>query len=883
MRHWKRFWVRLANLFRKRRAEAEMNREMGAHLALLEEDFRRHGLTSVEANLAARRALGGVEQIRELHRDARSFVWVEQAMQDVRHALRGLAGSRAFTAVALVSLAFGIGVNTAIFTLVNAILLKRLPVPEPDRVVQVIGELEGNDSTFFSYPAFRELRRQKGVFQELAAMSPNGAPLMSISGGPSHSVFYESVSGSYFAFFGARPVLGRLLDEEDDRVEGAHPVCVISYEVWQRDFGGDPGVIRRRVQVGNLDLQVVGVVPLNFVDGDMQQRFDVWAPTAVRDAVTSRDDVHMFWLRLLGRLAPGITLAQANARLAAATPGIQATLPADNANRGQTFQARDGSKGFDRWRTSLHDPLVILMGAVTLVLLVACANLANLMLARAHERRQEFAIRLALGIGRWRLLRALLIETFLLAVAGGVVAIELARVLTRDLLALFNAGNAYSRLVAAPDNSVLLFTIITCALTALLAGLYPAWRASRTDTAEVLKGGGLAGARRGAVRRGLILVQVTLAVVLLFGGSLFSRSLLNLRTVDLGYDIAHMLSVPVFKTGLRRSLKIVEDDPHFQEILDRTRQLPGVESAALSNPGFLSQALLRAFPTVQEAGGPRRLNARLMFNSPGFPATLRLPLLRGRDFTAADGPGAPEVAIVDREFAAQAWHQQDPIGKHFRYGAGEDVEVVGLMGGSRYHGVRDEMSPTMAIPFAQAPLTGGTLEIRCRGSQAAVEREVRQVVQDVAPGYRVENVASLDLMRDNSIARDRLLATLSNLFAALGVALALVGIYGLISYSVTRRTREVGIRLSVGAQRGDVLWLFLREMALLLAAGMALGLPAAVLLARYASKLLFDVAPTDPIAIAVTLALIGAGTLAASVVPARRATRVNPVEALRYD
>lgn len=887
MRHWKRFCARLANLFGKGAAETEMNREMAAHLALLEEDFQRRGMTAKEARLAAQRAMGGVEQTRELHRDARSFVWLEQALQDVRHALRALAGSRGFTAVALISLAFGIGVNTAIFTLVNAILLKRLPVPDPDRMVQVIGQRKAGESTFFSYPTFRELRRQKGIFQDLTAVSSSGATPFSMAGGPSHSVFPQSVSGSYFAFFGAHPVLGRLLDEEDDRVEGAHPVCVISYETWQRDFGGDPHVIGRRVQLGNLELQVVGVAPPGLVDGEMQRRFDVWTPTAERDAVASRDTPGMFWLRLLGRLAPGVTLAEANARLAAATPGIQAALSGDNANKGQTFQARDGSKGFDRWRTSLHDPLMILMGAVTLVLLVACANLANLMLARAHERRQEFAIRLALGIGRWRLLRALLLETFLLALAGGMLAIELARVLTRYLLALFNAGNSYFPLVAAPDASVLLFTIATCALTALIAGLYPAWQASRTDTAEVLKGGGLAGARRGAVRRGLILLQVTLAVVLLFGGSLFSRSLRNLRTVDMGYDVAHMLAVDLSKMGLRRSLQGVKDDPHFREILDRTRQLPGVESAALSFPGFLSGALLGAIPTVQDAGGEKRRleRVKLLYNSPGFLATMRLPLLRGRDFTAADGPGAPEVAIVDRAFAAMAWHVQDPIGKHFRYGpgAGADLEVVGLMGGTRYNGVRDAMSPTMVVPFAQEPLTTGTLEIRCRGPQAAVEGAVRQIVKETAPGYRVGEVASLDLMRDSSIARDRLLATLSNLFAALGVALALVGIYGLISYSVTRRTREVGIRMSVGAQRGDVLWLFVREMAVLLAAGMALGMPAAVLLARYASKLLFDVAPADPIAIAATLALIGAGALAASVLPARRATRINPLEALRYD
>ncbi|HEV2446023.1 MAG TPA: ABC transporter permease [Candidatus Sulfopaludibacter sp.] len=884
MRHWKRFCARLANLFRKRRADAELDREMAAHLALLEEDFQRRGMTARDARLAARRAMGGVEQAKELHRDARSFVWVEQALQDLRHSLRGLARSRSFTAVALLSLAFGIGVNTAIFTLVNAILLKRLPVHDPDRIVQAIGQHKPADTTFFSYPAFRELRRRREVFQNLTGVSL-WSTTMRIDGGASHPVAGETITGSYFAFFGAHPALGRLLNEEDDAVEGANPVCVIGYELWQGFFGADPRVIGRRVQVGGNSLQVVGVAPPGFMDGEMQRRFDVWMPTAQRDAVSSRENANSIWLQLLGRLAPGVSMAQANARLAAATPAIEAALPRDRANKGQIFQVRDGSKGFDRWRTSLHDPLVVLMGAVALVLLVACANLANLLLARSHERRQEFAIKLSLGISRWRLLRELLLETFLLAFAGGALANWLARLLTRFLLAVFNAGNPYFRLEVAPDSSMLLFTFAACAVTALIAGLYPAWQASRADAAAGLKGGAAGVAERSGVRRGLILVQVTLAVVLLFGASLFTHSLRNLVAVDLGYDIDRMLVVPIAQTGPAKAFKPVKNAPEFREILERTRQLPLVESAALSNPGFLSMKLFRTFPIVQDGGTPRRLEAvRLIANSPGFPATLRLPLLRGRDFTPADGPASPPVAMVNRRFAAQAWPNQDPIGKHFRDGSGNDVEVVGLMGDMRLTGVRDEVHPLLALPFAQQELNGeGMLQIRCRGAQAEVERQVREIVKSVAPSYLVQDVASLDLMRDRGISQDRLLAFLSDLFGALGVALALVGIYGLISYSVTRRTREVGIRMSVGAERGDVVWLFLREIAVLLVAGMSIGLPAALLLARYAGKLLYKVPPSDPLAIAATLALLGAGALAASLLPARRATRINPVSALRYD
>jgi predicted permease len=886
MRRGKRFWARLSNLFRKSSADAELEREIAAHLALIAEDFERRGMSPRDAMLAARRTWGGVEQSKELHRDERSFVAVEQFLQDLRHAVRSLAKSRGFTTVALLSLAFGIGVNTAIFTLVNGILLKKLPVRNPRQIVQITGQLPEFEAPAFSFPAFREIRRQNAIFQEVIGVNLASQNL-SINGGDPVRVDFEMITGGYFAFFGARPAAGRLLDEEDDRVEGAHRVCVISYDAWQRLFSGASDAVGRRVMVGNNQLEIVGVAPRHFAGAELQRRYDVWVPSAlIGDFSNPRESGNHVWLRVMARLQPGISLAQANARLAVASGGIDAALPKDHTNELQVLKAHDGANGLDSWRTYLREPLVLLMAVVTLVLLMACANLANLLLARTHERRQEFAIKLSLGISRWRLLRQLLLETLLLAFAGCVLAMAVSDGLTRFLLAVFNTGNSLFPLHVAPDRSVLLYAFAGCTLTALIAGVYPAWNAARIDAGDGLKGGQLGRGSKSTMRRGLILVQVTLTVVLLFGAGLFTHSLRNLKTIDLGYDVDHVINVTMLQRGSTRAQKKSKGSPQLLEVLARARQLPGVESASLADRGFLGNGMASAGLTISDSpGGPRDLdNVYFVFESPGYLATLRMSLLKGRDFNGHDVDGAPSVAIVNQQFASLAWPGLDPIGRHISGGWGaKDAEVVGLVGNAKFHGVRDETRPVVALPFAQVGLAGATLQVRFRGAASQIERDVRQLVRSAAPAYQVYNTSAMDALRDATIARDRLMALLSDLFGGLGVALALVGIYGLISFSVTRRTREIGIRMSIGAQRGDVIWLFLREIAALVALGLLLGMPLALTLSQYVGKLLYQVSPADPAAIVITIALVAAGAMLAATLPARRATRVNPVQALRYD
>ena len=480
MHHWRQFLAKVSTLFRRGRAEDEIARDVDSQLGLLEDDLQRGGMPADEARLSARRAYGGLEQAKELARDELTFVWLEQLLQDARHAFRGLSRSPAFAAVALLWLALGIGANTAIFTLVNGILLKKLPVPDPERIVQIQARLREFESSGFNYPAFRELRRQTGIFADVIGFWSRSA--VAEGDGDSYTVGFESVTGSFFSFFGARPALGRLIDEEDDRAEGAHPVCVLSYRIWQARFGAEPRILGRTIRVDGVPLQVAGVVARDFVGPELQRRFDVWAPTALAGSFgVPRESPNTVWLRVLARLRPGLSLPEAGARLAAASRAIEEALPGERANAGTVYQVRDASKGFDRWRSRLQDPLLVLMGAVILVLLVACANLANILLARTSSRRLEFAIKLSLGISRWRLLRQLLVETFLLVFSGGALGVFVSVALTRILLDVFNGGNPVASLQVTPDATLLGFTFGACIITALLAGLYPAWQASRTD------------------------------------------------------------------------------------------------------------------------------------------------------------------------------------------------------------------------------------------------------------------------------------------------------------------------------------------------------------------------------------------------------------------
>lgn len=879
----RRILAKLAALFRRERAEEELSREVAAHLALLEDEFRGQGMSEEGARLAARRSYGNVELTKELHRDEWRFAWFEAMVQDVRAAWRSLRKSPGFAATAIVSLALGIGVNTAIFTLVNGIVLKKLPVAEPERIVRikadVLGGMGPDEMPAFSYPRFVELRRQETVFEDVIGVAPPRLATLELDG-EQPQLNLDLVTGSFFSFFEAKPALGRLIEESDDE-EGSELVCVLAYSAWQRLFRGDRSIVGRTIGVGTLPMRVIGVAQPDFIGANLQRRTELWAPTAAFGSPApglNRDFPGMQWLQLLGRLQEGASMDASSAWLRDASSQIEESVSRPPAQE-FVYWLEDGSAGVGEGRSRLSSPLWILMGAVTLVLLIACANLANLLLARMNDRTQELAIKLSVGIGRWRLVRQLFVETLLLVVVGGVAALALASGLTRFVLAAYNEANRSRSLELLPDSTVWFYAAGACLLSALMAGLYPAWRASRTGFSLGPATKAAVGLKRSLARRTLILVQVALAVVLLFGSVLFARSLRNLRTIDLGYSADRILSVQIVRVDRRSGAK--DNEPlELAELLTRTRELPGVESAAYANIGVLKGGRGLGRVEVTRPDGERtKLNGVHTINvGPEYFKTLQTPLLRGREFSESDRKDGPAVAIVNETLAKTAWPGQNPLGKQIG-----SAEVVGLVADSKYANVREDALSIVYWAFENLGMGGSTMQVRFRGSATALDSQIRELVVAAAPDFEVSSAATIDALRDRVISQDRLLAFLSTLFGLLGVGLALVGIYGLISYAVTQRTHEIGVRVSVGARRSQIVRLVLSEATALVVLGIAVGVPAALGLSRWLESLLYEVTPSDPSHVAATLGLLLIGGAVAAYLPALRATRINPLEALKVD
>jgi len=886
---------RLLSLFEKTKDDEELDEEIRAHLDMTTEDNIRHGMSPVEARRAARRSFGGVEQMKEVRREIRGIRWLEETWRDVCHAARGLVASPGFTAVALVSLALGIGVNTAIFTMVHGILIERLPVAEPERIVQFTGSRGASDLRRFTYSVYEQVRWQTEVFDVVAGFASQRGVLE--TGGESLTVHLYLVTGEYFRLLDGSPALGRLLSEEDDRVEGADPVCVLSYSTWQTHFGGDPEIVGRALLIDGVPARVVGVAGAGFADAEMQRSVDLWMPTASKISLSPFARDYRNWIEILGRLRLGLTIESASARLEAARAAIESGLPERRRNRGARYRVVDASRGIDTWAAQLHDPLWILMGAVGFVLLIACANLANLLLARVSHRTQEFAVKLALGISRWRLMRQLLIESLMVAGAGGLAALAVSGAVTRGLLAVFNQGQRMETLQVRADATVLWFALACAAVTAVVAGLYPAWQATRTVPGPRLQAGARSGTRGNFVRRGLVVAQVTLTVALVYAAGLLSHSLRNLRAIDLGYEVDQVLTAELAPreiyheareqnmTGGRLRVSPVNRKVQLAALLERVQALPAVESADYSMPGLLTGPGSELCSSVAEADGTnRRLSdVTIVAAGPDFFSTYGIPVVQGRGFRTSDREGAPLVAVVNRRLGREIG--DDPIGRQVRLCNGYPPEVVGVAADSKYYQVREEIQPTVYVAFDQDfPMFGGdALQVRFRGGLGSVESEVRELVRDVAPQYQVSSMNALEMLRDAQLQRERMLAHLSMLIGALGISLALVGIYGLVSYAVARRTREVGIRMSLGAQRADVLRLFVSEAFLLIAAGIAIGTPIAIALARGVESLLYEVSPTEPADLGVAVSLLAAAGLIAASIPAWRATRVNPVEAIRHE
>jgi len=830
--------------------------------------------------------------------------------QDFRYALRTLAKNAGFTAVVIVTLALGLGANTAIFGLLDQVLLRPLPVPEPHRLVTLSGPgpFSGHTSQNsnwpipLSHPMLVALREQNTVFEGIFGHYNIGLHLT--VGKQTENVAGDLVTGGYFETLRLRPAAGRLFTLADDRTPGGHPVIVLSHGFWTRRFAADPSVVGRSVVVNGHPMTVVGVAPAGFHGTEVGQATEAFVPTAMFAQMlptwqSGIDDWRNRFLVVMARLKPGLSLEQATAGVNVLYGQLLQEDLKHLEAPSQSFRTRflqkklelgSGAQGTSSLREQSQVPLVVLTCMVGLVLLIACANVANLLLARASSREKEVAVRLALGASRARLVRQLLVESLVLSVAGCLLGIVFAA-WTGDLLLRALPFEGVTRAFSSdPDLRMGGFAFALSLLTGLLFGLVPALQTTRPALAPTLKSEGTAVASgKGSFRfrKGLVVAQIALSLLLLIGAGLFTHSLANLRALDPGFAPEHLIAFSLDPSlngyPLERRLAI------FKEVQERITGEPGVTSASMAEDTLMSSNSTSSSIRVEGYVPKEDESMNPNFNrvAPGFFETLGVPLLQGRDFTDGDVAGAPKVAIVNETFARYFFGDQSPVGRRFAMGkrAGTlDITIVGLVRDGKVTSLREKPLRYAYVPYAQVPDTGSlTYYVRSGMDTATLGDRLRRIVADVDASLPVTDLKTMRAQIRESLFVERMVAVLSGAFGVLAMALAAVGLYGVMSYAVSLRTREIGIRVALGAERRAILGLVLREVALLVAIGVAIGLPSGYGLGRLVEAQLFGLTPLDPVTFFVATATLLAAALLAGYVPAARATRVDPMVALRYE
>jgi len=895
----------LRGLFRKAQVEREMDEELRGYLDASANEKMRRGMSRQEAERAARIEMGGEENVKE---QVRAVGWeslLETLWQDLKFGLRLLRFNPAFAAAAILSLALGIGANTAIFQLLNAIRLRTLPVKNPQELAEVrIAERNGATGSFvtrypnLTNPQWEQIRAQQQGFSGMFAWGPAGFNIS--PGGEVHSVQGLWVSGEFFNVLGIQPERGRLLSSMDDLPAcGSHPV-VISHSFWQREFGGDEAVLGRKLTIEKHPFEVIGVAPANFYGVEVGRNFDIAIPLCVEPLIRSEFSVlnrrDGWWLTVMGRLKPGWKIEQASAQLRAISPGIfEATLPTEfdpgDAKHflGYKLGVFPADTGISNLRETYENPLWLLLGLGALVLLIAASNLANLMLARASAREREMGMRMAVGATRGRLIRQLLAESLLLGLAGALLGAQLAHVLTRLLVASISTQSDPLFVDLAMDWRILGFTAGITVLTCVLFGLTPALRATQVSPGAVLKSSGrsaTSGRTRFGLRRVLVVSQIAMSLMLLVGAILFSRSLQKLAKVDAGLTQEGVLEVDLDLTALRLPAERRAEFKRF--VLQQFRAIPGVASAAeagivpLSGNGQNRQVLVNKAREVIE--GRSEMNEI----SPMYFATWHTPILAGRDFDDRDTLTSPKVAIVNETFARKYLAGTNPVGATFHLksenGEPRPFQIVGLVKDAKIYDLREEFLPTMYIPVAQKehPEQSETIVIRSQASLFSLISALKSTVQQINREIDMDFIP-FDRFVEVSLLRDRLMARLSGFFGILAALLATVGLYGVITYMVERRTSEIGIRMALGADRQSILQVVLREASILLGLGLLIGTALSLAGSRAAATMLFGLKPTDLVTYVLAVVSLSAAAALASFLPARRAARLDPMVALRNE
>jgi putative ABC transport system permease protein len=849
------------------------------------------------AAIAEASELGNLTRAAEEARTVWGWTWVDQLYGDVQYAFRTMRHNIGFTTTAVLSLALGIGANTAIFSLIDALMLRWLPVRNPQELVQVklrSGRRAETPNESFSNAIAAALADQKNIFSNAGGFS--GAAFDVGPPGSISRVPGAWVTGGYYETLGLNPALGRLLEPADDR-PGAPLVAVISHGYWERQFASNPDVIGRSIAVNSHPVIIVGVSPRGFQGANVGAVADITMATAalpsLEPAFASLLSPGNFWLRVLARPQAGVTIGQAQARLAAAWPQIAERViskdwpaPQRKEMAESVFLLAPGGTGYTYLRERFERPLTILMAVTALVLLIACANVASLLLARATARQREISVRLAIGAGRGRIVRQLLTESTLLSVLGAALGICLAWLTSRSLVDTLSGAGFYGGAPIVfdltPNWHILGFASGVAIANGILFGLAPALQTTAIGGSRVITDGTRATRSRHRFLSSLVTAQVALAMLLLVGAGLFGRTLQNLLNVDPGFRREGVLVVNL--DGQREGYRGARLSEFYRALLQRVRQLPGVVSASISSHTPLSGSTWSEAALPKGQPLPQRDNAIFIAAGPGFFATMQTPLISGRDFDERD-QGTPNVAVVNQAFAARYFPNQNPVGQYLSATVTtppSDLQVVGVVKDVATRSLRLPPYPTVYVSYFQRASRNDALVIRATGSLSQVASAIRNQLQPSFPTTVVEVQALTDQV-ERTLVQERLMTSLTGGFGVLGLALACVGLYGLLGYSVVRRTREIGIRMALGAQERGVRWLIIGRALRLLIAGATLGTPAAWVVSRWLQSMLFGLTPTDPGIIAGAVALLVMAGMLAAYFPARRATRVDPMTALRSE
>jgi predicted permease len=877
-------WIsQLWNAIRSNRHSRDIDREMAFHVAERIDDLVAGGMTLETAEREARRRFGHSSALKERTRDVDVAAWLDTLAADVRYAFRALRASPGFTAVAMLSLALGIGANTAIFTLINAVMLQAIPVSRPDQLVSI-----SRDGRNLTHAIWEELRARQTVFSGAFAYASTGADLS--NGGESHGTSVGFVTGEFFSMLGVGPALGRALTPEDDRVSSCQNVAVVSDAFWRTELGASPNAVGRAITLDGHAFQIVGVTPPSFFGIEIGYHIPVWVPMCSEQTLRRESGNTSSMARIvIGRMKPDVTLAAVNAQLDALWPPIlEATvqysarrsgiLLSPDEYRKTRFQAKSFTNGDPALRNTYGDALVALMGVVGVVLLIACANVANLLLARATARQREIAVRLALGASRLRLVRQLLTESTVLAGCGAIGGVLFAWWGSRLVVGLLTTAQQRTAIDLTPDWRVVAFTGGVAITTGLLFGLAPAWRSSRVSagaTMRPLGRGVVEGQSRFGVGKLLVAGQIALSLVAVTAAGLLLSSWLRMATLDPGYETNNVLVIGAQQGGASQ----------YRQILDRVRGLPGVGGAAYSAYTPLSDAwntTITADAGSEKNGSVVRMNVV----TEGYFSALATPLLAGRDFDRRDTPTSPGVAIVSENLAREFLGGQAALGKRVRFGSppGDPVEIIGIVGDTKQTALRFEKDPVVYFPFSQdtSAQRSVSFAIHTAGEPTALTTAVKAAFVEIDPRISF-TVTTLARRIERSIRLPRTLGMLAGFFGGLALLLAAIGLYGIMAYTVARRRTEIGIRMALGAERGGIVALVLGDVGRIVVLGVAAGVGLSLAVTRVGRSLLYEVAPNDPVVLGAAALLLATVAIAAGTIPARRAARLDPMIALRLD